>query len=110
RGLGRGESRPGDPGRSRGRVRPRQAALPQAPPDRRSRIEAACRSSVYDALVAELHPLVLDFAVALLLVAPVCDVLGLVTHREALLWTGRWNTLIGAVAAALSVLTGLAAE
>lgn len=60
--------------------------------------------------MAELHPLVLDFAVALLLVAPVCDVLGLVTHREALLWTGRWNTLIGAVAAALSVLTGLAAE
>jgi uncharacterized membrane protein len=52
--------------------------------------------------VAELHPLVLDFAVALLLVAPVCDVLGLATHREALLWTGRWNTL--------SVLTGLAAE
>jgi uncharacterized membrane protein len=58
----------------------------------------------------ELHPFVLHFAVGLLLVAPVCDVLGMVLRREALLLAGRWNTLIGAVAAVLSVLTGLTAE
>jgi len=60
--------------------------------------------------VGELHPFVLHFAVGLLLVAPVCDVLGLVMRREALLLVGRWNTLIGALAAVLSVLTGLTAE
>jgi len=53
---------------------------------------------------------VLHFAVGLLLIAPVFDVLGLVLRREALLLTGRWNTLIGSVAAVLSVLTGLTAE
>ena len=60
--------------------------------------------------MGELHPFVLHFAVGLLLVAPVCDVLGLVMRREALLLAGRWNTLIGALAAVLSVLTGLTAE
>jgi uncharacterized membrane protein len=58
----------------------------------------------------ELHPFVLNFAVGMLLVAPACDVLGLVLRREALLLAGRWNTLIGAVAAVLAVLTGLTAE
>ena len=60
--------------------------------------------------VAELHPFVLHFAVALLLAAPVCDALGLLLRREPLLYAGRWNTLLGAVAALLSVVTGLAAE
>ncbi len=60
--------------------------------------------------VAELHPFVLHFAVALLLAAPVCDALGLLLRREPLLYAGRWNTLLGAGAAVLAVVTGLAAE
>ena len=58
----------------------------------------------------ELHPFVLHFAVGLLLIAPVCDVLGLMLRREALLFAGRWTTLLGTFAALLSVITGLGAE
>ena len=58
----------------------------------------------------ELHPFVLHFAVGLLLIAPVCDVLGLLLRREALLFAGRWTTLLGTFAALLSVITGLGAE
>ena len=58
----------------------------------------------------ELHPFVLHFAVALLLMAPLFDVLGLLFRREALLHAGRWNTLIGTFAGVLALLTGLAAE
>lgn len=58
----------------------------------------------------ELHPFVLHFAVGLLLIAPVCDVVGLALRREALLFAGRWTTLIGTFAAVLSSLTGLGAE
>ena len=61
-------------------------------------------------LSGELHPFVLHFAVGLLLMAPLCDVLGLLLHRETLLNAGRWNTLIGTLAGVLSVLTGLGAE
>jgi uncharacterized membrane protein len=61
-------------------------------------------------LSGELHPFVLHFAVGLLLMAPLCDVLGLVLRREALLHAGRWNTLLGTFAALLAVLTGLGAE
>jgi uncharacterized membrane protein len=57
----------------------------------------------------QLHPFVLHFAVALLLGAVGCDVLGLLLRREALLLAGRWNTVFGAGAAALAVLTGLLA-
>ena len=60
--------------------------------------------------VAELHPFVLHFAVALLLAAPLCDALGLLLRREPLLYAGRWNTLLGTGAAVLAVVTGLAAE
>ena len=60
--------------------------------------------------IAELHPFVLHFAVALLLAAPLCDALGLLLRREPLLYAGRWNTLLGAGATALAVVTGLSAE
>ena len=60
--------------------------------------------------LSQLHPFVLHFAVALLLAAPAFDSAGLLWRREALLFAGRWNTLFGTVAAALAVLTGLAAE
>jgi len=58
----------------------------------------------------ELHPFVIHFAVGLLLIAPICDVLGLFLRREALLYAGRWTTLLGVVAAALSIATGFGAE
>jgi uncharacterized membrane protein len=60
--------------------------------------------------LAELHPFVLHFAVALLLAAPFCDVLGLMLRREQLLYAGRWNTILGTVATVFAVVTGLAAE
>ena len=56
-----------------------------------------------------LHPFLVHFAVALLLVAPACDALGVFLRREALLQAGRWNTLLGAGAALASALTGLLA-
>ncbi len=58
----------------------------------------------------ELHPFVVHFAVGLLLIAPLCDAFGLLLHREALLHTGRWNTLIGTIACIAAMLTGLGAE
>jgi len=61
-------------------------------------------------LSGELHPFVLHFAVALLLMAPLFDVLGLVLRREALLHAGRWNTLVGTVAGLLALLTGFGAQ
>jgi uncharacterized membrane protein len=60
-------------------------------------------------LFGELHPFVLHFAVGLLLIAPICDVLGLLLRREALLYAGRWTTLLGTFAALLSLLTGFGA-
>jgi len=58
----------------------------------------------------ELHPFVIHFAVGLLLIAPICDVLGLFLRREALLYAGRWTTLLGVLAVLLSVWTGLSAN
>lgn len=58
----------------------------------------------------EIHPFVLHFAVGLLLVAPLSDALGLLLHREGLLITGRWTTLMGTIAAVATVLSGLGAE
>lgn len=58
----------------------------------------------------ELHPFVLHFAVALLLMAPLFDVLGLLLQKEALLMAGRWNTLFGTAAGVLALLSGLGAE
>ena len=52
----------------------------------------------------------LHFAVALLLMAPLFDVLGLLLRREALILAGRWNTLVGTAAGVLSLLTGLGAQ
>jgi len=69
------------------------------------------RAGRQDAAVpAELHPFVLHFAVGLLVAAPACDAAGLILRREGLLQAGRWNTLIGTVAAGLAVLSGIAAR
>jgi uncharacterized membrane protein len=69
------------------------------------------RADRQDAAVpAELHPFVLHFAVGLLVAAPACDAAGLILRRQGLLQAGRWNTLIGTVAAGLAVLSGIAAR
>ncbi|HET9754246.1 MAG TPA: DUF2231 domain-containing protein [Myxococcales bacterium] len=58
----------------------------------------------------ELHPFLVHFAIGLLLIAPVADVLGLLFRREALLDTGRWATLLGTLFAALALASGWSAE
>src|SRR2546426_12240185 len=58
----------------------------------------------------ELHPFLVHFAVGLLLIAPVADVFGLLLRREALLYTGRWTTLLGTGFALLAVASGWGAE
>jgi uncharacterized membrane protein len=61
-------------------------------------------------LAGELHSFVLHFAVGLLLASSFCDVIGLLLRREQLLLAGKWMTILGAVAAAVSVATGLWAK
>jgi uncharacterized membrane protein len=58
----------------------------------------------------EVHPFVVHFAIGLLLIAPAADVFGLLLRREALLYTGRWATLLGAGFAVLAVASGWGAE
>ena len=61
-------------------------------------------------LAGELHPFLVHLAVGLLLVAPLADVLGLLLRREALLYTGRWTTLLGTGFCVLAMLSGWGAE
>ncbi len=61
-------------------------------------------------LAGELHPFLVHFAVGLLLIAPVADVFGLLLRREALLYTGRWTTLLGAGFALLAIASGWGAD
>ncbi len=58
----------------------------------------------------ELHPFLVHFAVGLLLVAPLADAFGLLLRREALLYTGRWTTLLGSGFTLLAVASGWGAE
>jgi len=58
----------------------------------------------------ELHPFLSHFAVALLVAGPACDAFGVVFRRNSLLQAGRWNTLLGAMCAAVAVASGLAAQ
>lgn len=61
-------------------------------------------------LAGEVHPFVVHFAVGLLLIAPAADVFGLLLRREALLYTGRWATLLGVGFAVVAVASGWGAE
>jgi uncharacterized membrane protein len=61
-------------------------------------------------LASELHPFVVHFAVGLLLASSLCDVIGLLSHREQPLITGKWMTILGSAAAVLAMLTGLLAR
>ena len=55
------------------------------------------------------HPAVVHFAIALLLIGPTMDALGLLLRRESLLLAGRWNVLVGAGMLALAELSGFSA-
>jgi len=61
-------------------------------------------------VAGELHPFIVHFAVGLLLLAPLADIFGLLLRREALLYTGRWTTMLGAGFALLAVASGWGAE
>ena len=61
-------------------------------------------------LSVELHAFVLHFAVGLLIASTLLDVIGLLVHREQLLFGGKWTTILGAVFALLSVATGFVAQ
>jgi uncharacterized membrane protein len=61
-------------------------------------------------LAGELHPFLVHFAVGLLLIAPAADVFGLLLRREALLYTGRWTTLLGTGFSLLAIASGWGAD
>jgi len=61
-------------------------------------------------VAGEFHPFLVHFAVGLLLIAPLADVFGLLLRREALLYTGRWTTLLGTGFELLAVASGWGAE
>jgi uncharacterized membrane protein len=56
------------------------------------------------------HPKMVNFAVALIPVALICEIIWLVTKKEIFREVARWNIIFGAVAAILSLATGLIAE
>jgi uncharacterized membrane protein len=60
-------------------------------------------------MITIFHPAIVHFAIALLLVGPAMDTAGLLLRREALLLTGKWNTVIGAAMLVLAELSGLSA-
>lgn len=57
-----------------------------------------------------IHPTLVHFVIGLLLAGVLFDVLGLARTNEKLIFAGYWNTLLGALAAAVTVLSGLYAE
>jgi uncharacterized membrane protein len=61
-------------------------------------------------VAGELHPFLVHFAVGLLLIAPAADAFGLLLRREALLYTGRWTTILGTAFVLLAVASGWGAE
>ena len=55
------------------------------------------------------HPIIVDFAVALLVVSVAFDVLASVVEERDLRVVGWWTLMIGTVSAALAVVSGFAA-
>lgn len=53
-----------------------------------------------------IHPTVVHFAIGLTFAAVLFDLLALWRSSEKLLWAGYWNTVLGAGAAVVAVLTG----
>lgn len=61
-------------------------------------------------MIQWIHPTVVHFAIGLLLAGLAFDVVGLLRINEKLLFAGFWNTIVGAVAVVIAVITGLSAE
>jgi uncharacterized membrane protein len=61
-------------------------------------------------MIAWLHPVVVHFAISILLVGVLFDTFGLVRSSEKLIFAGYCNTLIAAFSAVVAVATGLLAE
>lgn len=57
-----------------------------------------------------LHPTVVHFSIALLFAGVLLDVLALWRSNESLMWAGYWNTILGAFATVVALLTGLLAS
>src|SRR5205823_14028459 len=122
--LDRGEPRHRPHLRRGRRIHRRQTAPAPAARSRRSRRGlrrisrlGPCRSCGFapatgrmPPVPGELHPFLSHFAVALLVIGPACDALGVALRRNSLLQAGRWNTLVGAVCAAVALASGLAAR
>jgi uncharacterized membrane protein len=59
--------------------------------------------------MSDVHPLVVHFPIALLLVAFGLEVLGLVLKNERIAYAATWNLGLGALGAIAAVITGLRA-
>lgn len=57
-----------------------------------------------------LHPTVVHFSIGLLFTGVFLDVLGLWRSNETLTWAGYWNTVMGAAATVVALVTGLFAS
>ena len=57
-----------------------------------------------------LHPMVVHFPIALLIIGTAVDLLGVVLKREDLTMVGKWNLYLGAASLLLVVATGLLAD
>ena len=54
----------------------------------------------------DIHPLVVHFPIALLVVGAVCDAIGILNHRDFFLKTGYFLFSLGALTAIVAALTG----
>lgn len=57
-----------------------------------------------------LHPTVVHFSIGLLFAGVLFDVLALLRDNETLMWAGYWNTIVGAGATIVALLTGIYAS
>src|SRR3990172_2605673 len=59
--------------------------------------------------MTNLHPMTVHFTLALFLTAGLFELLGWLLNKESLLQAGKWNLLLAAISAVVSVVTGLQA-
>lgn len=58
----------------------------------------------------DLHPFVIHFPIALLTISVVCDIVGVLTNRDQLCFTGFLLLVLGTIGALIAALTGDAAQ
>lgn len=61
-------------------------------------------------MLGELHPPIVHFAIALVIISIISDFLGITLKKESLKNTGFWTLMFGAVAVVLAFITGHQAE